>query len=80
LIALENNFLLPIEPELKQFQRPVRIVWGTADTLFKSDSPEYLSRLFPGSRGVRRVEGARLFWPEEFPDILAEEARQMWGV
>jgi haloalkane dehalogenase len=80
LIALEKNFLLPIEPELKRFQRPVRIVWGTADTLFKADSPDYLSRLFPGSRGVRRIEGARLFWPEEFPDILAEEARKLWGV
>ncbi|MBV8803944.1 MAG: alpha/beta hydrolase [Sinobacteraceae bacterium] len=80
LIALENNFLLPIEAELKRFQRPVRIIWGTADTLFKPESPEYLTRLFPGSRGVRRVEGGRLFWPEEFPDILAEEARKLWGV
>jgi haloalkane dehalogenase len=39
-----------------------------------------LNRLFPNSRGVRRIEGARLFWPEEFPDIVAEEARQLWGV
>jgi hypothetical protein len=29
---------------------------------------------------VRRIEGARLFWPEEFPDIIAEEARRLWGV
>jgi haloalkane dehalogenase len=55
-------------------------LWGTADTIFKSDSPGYLNRLFPNSRGVRYIEGARLFWPEEFPDILAEEARKLWGV
>ena len=80
LLALEKNFLLPIEPELRRFASPVRIVWGTADTIFKPDSPDYLQRLFPNSRGVRRVEGARLFWPEEFPDVLAEEARRLWGV
>lgn len=80
LIALENNILLPIEPALKQFRSPVRILWGTADTIFKSDSPSYLNGLFPNSRGVRHIEGARLFWPEEFPDILAEEARKLWGV
>jgi pimeloyl-ACP methyl ester carboxylesterase len=80
LVVLENNFLLPIEPELRRFDAPVRILWGSADTIFNPDSPEYLSRLFPGSRGVRRIEGARLFWPEEYPDILAEEARKLWSV
>jgi haloalkane dehalogenase len=80
LVVLEKNFLLPIEPELQRFQAPVRILWGSADTIFNPDSPEHLSRLFPGSRGVRRIEGARLFWPEEFPDILAEEARKLWSV
>jgi len=30
-------------------------------------------------RGVRRVDGAKLFFPEEFPEIIAEEARQLWG-
>ena len=30
--------------------------------------------------GVRRLTGAKTFWPEEFPEILAEEARQLWEV
>jgi len=80
MIALENNFLLPLEPELKKLASPVRILWGTGDTVFKATSPDYLNRLFPHSRGIRQIEGARLFWPEEFPDILAEEARQLWHV
>jgi haloalkane dehalogenase len=29
---------------------------------------------------VRRVEGANLFFPEEYPDVTAEEARTLWGV
>lgn len=80
LIGLEDNFLLPIEPDLKRLQCPVRILWGTADTLFKPESPDYLDHLFPNSRGVRRIAGARLFWPEELPAILAEEAQKLWGV
>jgi pimeloyl-ACP methyl ester carboxylesterase len=78
-LALEDNALQPVVPQLRRFRSPVRILWGTADTIFKADSPEYLDRLFPGSRGVRRIEGAKLFWPEEFPDIVADEARKLWG-
>jgi haloalkane dehalogenase len=43
-------------------------------------SPDSLDRTFPNSRGVRRVPGAKLFFPEESPDLLAEEARRLWGV
>ena len=35
--------------------------------------------LLPNSRGVRRIEGAKLFFPEEFPDVIAEEARKLWA-
>jgi hypothetical protein len=27
---------------------------------------------------VRRLENARLFWPEERPDIVAAQARILW--
>lgn len=79
-LALEKNVLVGIEPALRRFQPPVRVVWGTGDTIFSADSPDWLSRTFPNSRGVRRVEGAKLFWPEEFPDLIAREARNLWGV
>ena len=80
MIALESNFLLPLEPELKKFSSPVLILWGTGDTVFKAATPDYLNRLFPNSRGIHRIKGARLFWPEEIPDILAHEARELWQV
>ena len=76
-IGLEANALAGIEPVLRRSRVPVRIVWGTADTIFSADSPDYLDRLFPASRGVRRVAGARLFFPEEFPDLLVEEFRRL---
>jgi pimeloyl-ACP methyl ester carboxylesterase len=79
-IALERNPLEGIEPALKRCSVPTRIVWGTGDTIFSPASPDYLDRTLPNSRGVRRVAGAKLFFPEELPDIIAEEARQLWGV
>jgi pimeloyl-ACP methyl ester carboxylesterase len=78
-LALEKNVLLGIEPALREFKSPVRILWGTADTIFSADSAQLLSGMFTNSRGMRRVPGAKLFWPEEFPDLLAAEARSLWG-
>lgn len=77
-VALDRNPLLAIEPSLRQSEVPLRVVWGTADPIFDPSGPEWLVRTFPRSRGVRRVEGANLFFPEEMPDIIAEEARKLW--
>jgi hypothetical protein len=27
---------------------------------------------------VRRLEDSKLFWPEERPDVIADEARKLW--
>jgi haloalkane dehalogenase len=77
-VALERNPLLAVEPALKRCQVPLRVVWGTGDTIFDPSGPEWLDRTFPRSRGVRRIEGANLFFPEEMPDVIAEEARKLW--
>jgi pimeloyl-ACP methyl ester carboxylesterase len=79
-VALERNALEGIEPALKRCAVPTRIVWGTGDTIFSQASSDYLNRTFANSTGVRRVPGAKLFFPEEFPGLIAEEARQLWGV
>jgi pimeloyl-ACP methyl ester carboxylesterase len=79
-VALERNPLLAIEPALRQSQVPLRVVWGTGDTIFDPSGPDWLTKTFPKSRGVRRVEGANLFFPEEMPDIVADEARRLWMV
>ncbi|MEH6418137.1 alpha/beta fold hydrolase [Pseudomonas sp. CGJS7] len=80
LAAFEPNPLIAIEPALKRCATPTRMLWGTADPLFPMIWAEWLDRTLPQSRGVRRVEDGRLFWPEELPDLLAEEARALWGV
>jgi pimeloyl-ACP methyl ester carboxylesterase len=78
-IALERNPLIGIEVALRRSKAPTRIVWGTADTIFSSDSPDYLDRTFGASQGVRRLTGRKLFWPEEHPEIVVEEALLLWG-
>jgi haloalkane dehalogenase len=78
-LALDPNPLAGIEASLKRCTVPARIIWGTGDPIFSKDAPGYLDRLLPNSRGVRFIPGAKLFFPEEFPDVIAEEARKLWA-
>jgi haloalkane dehalogenase len=80
VIALERNPLSGIEQDLKRSTVAARIVWGMADTIFSAASAEYLDRTFGKSRGIRRVESGKLFWPEEYPAIISEEALELWNV
>jgi len=77
--AAEGNPLAGISDKLRTSRTPVRILWGTGDTIFKPAMADYLDKLFPYSRGVRRIDGAKLFFPEEFPDLIAEELRTLWS-
>ncbi|MFZ6638199.1 alpha/beta fold hydrolase [Undibacterium sp. TC4M20W] len=79
-LALEPNPLAGIEATLKRSRIPVRIVWGGSDTLFSMADAEYLDRLFPQSHGIRVIPEGKLFFQEEYPDVIAEEARRLWGV
>jgi haloalkane dehalogenase len=79
LAAFEPNPLITIKSSLERCSAPTKMVWGTADPLFPPIWAEWLDRTLPKSRGVRLVEGGRLFWPEEHPDIIAEEARTLWA-
>ena len=79
-LGLDPNPLAGVEAKLKQSTIPTRILWGTGDTIFKGSDPDYLDKTLGNSKGVRRIEGANLFFPEEFPDVVAEEAKKLWGI
>lgn len=79
-VALERNALAGIGPALARCRAPVRIVWGAADDIFSPRNPAFLDRAFGRSRGVRLLAGSKLFWPEERPDVIAEEALRLWNV
>ena len=79
-VGLTPNPLAGIEPALKRCHVRTRIVWGMADKIFSQSSPDYLDRTFSKSHGVRRLEGAKLFFPEEMPEVIAEEANRLWDL
>ncbi|MDG3440923.1 alpha/beta fold hydrolase [Nitrospirillum amazonense] len=79
-LGLDPNPLAGIEKELRRVTAPTRIVWGTADTIFDPAGGDYLAGILPNCQGVRHLPQAKLFFPEEYPDIIAEEARKLWGV
>ena len=78
-IALERNALAGIGPTLAASRVPVRVVWGVDDTIFSLESARHLEQAFGNSRGIRRLERAKLFWPEERPDVIAAQARILWA-
>ena len=78
-IGQSENALSAVGPLLRQSRIPVRVLWGVDDRIFDQRNADFLSSLFPGSRGVRRIPNAKLFWPEEQPGIIAEEAAALWS-
>jgi len=76
--SMGTNSLVGIREALRRWEGPARMVWGLKDELFGVGWAEWLDRTLPGSRGVRRIPGANLFFPEEMPDLIAEEAAQLW--
>jgi haloalkane dehalogenase len=77
-VALGRNALIGIQAAQRRSRVPTRIAWGVDDTIFDAANADYLHRSFGNSRGVRRLTGAKLFWPEERPDIIAAQARILW--
>jgi haloalkane dehalogenase len=78
-VSMATNSLVAICEVLHRWKSPERMVWGLKDVLFSVKWAEWLHRTLPGSRDVRRVEGANLFFPEEMPDLIAEEAARLWN-
>jgi len=79
-LAMEPNPLAGVEAALRKSTVPVRIVWGASDDIFLPKDAHYLDQLFPGSRGIGFVPKGKLFFPEEYPDMIAAEARHLWGI
>ncbi|UMR31031.1 alpha/beta hydrolase [Massilia sp. MB5] len=79
-VALERNSLQGIGAALKASRVPVRVLWGEADDIFTAASARYFEQAFGNGRGLRRLPGSKLFWPEERPELLAAEARALWGL
>jgi haloalkane dehalogenase len=76
-LGLTPNPLEGISAKLRKCSVPTRIVWGMSDRIFSTRSPEYLASVLPHVMGIRRIREAKLFFPEEYPDVIAEEAQRL---
>jgi pimeloyl-ACP methyl ester carboxylesterase len=70
--------LLDVSTRLHAFTRPVRIVWGEADRVFKPAFGRRLAQEFPQAT-YHGVPGSRTFVALDAPDELASEIRTFVG-
>src|SRR5262245_24804748 len=76
--AMNNRDTVVVEPPLRQLQAPTLVVWGTDDIFFDVKWAYWLKDTIPGCRKVVVLAGAKLFFPEERPDELADAIRTHW--
>ena len=77
--GLRPDDLLAVEPQLARLQVPTLIVWGTDDVFFPLSDAYWLRDTIPGACDVVELDGARLFFPDERPDELAEALLRHWA-
>ena len=78
LAAMDCRDTVAVEPKLRELRAPTQVVWGTADGFFDVKWAYWLKDTIPGCRRVVELEGAKLFFPEERPQELADAIRVHW--
>jgi pimeloyl-ACP methyl ester carboxylesterase len=78
IVSLHARDLLAVEPILARMQLPTLIVWGTADVFFGPKWAYWLRDTIPGATDVVKVDGGRLFFPDERAGELTAALRQHW--
>ena len=76
LAAFDNKHSLQVEPELRQLKAPALIVWGTDDVYFPTKWAYFLAGLLPNAKDPIELEGARIFFPEERPEVFNRLLRE----
>lgn len=70
MAGIKPKELLDVSTRLPSFTRPVRIVWGEADTSFKPKFAKRLADTFPNAT-LTFVPGGKTFIAMEFPEQVA---------
>jgi pimeloyl-ACP methyl ester carboxylesterase len=79
LAAFDSSHTTRIEAELRKLKAPTLVVWGTDDIYFDVKWADWLAATIPGARQVVRLEGARIFFPEERWQEFNQALRRHWG-
>jgi pimeloyl-ACP methyl ester carboxylesterase len=78
VLSLAPRYTVDIADALRRLEAPALITWGTDDAFFELKWAYWLAGALPGARPVVEVEGARLFWPEERPELLSDLLLDLW--
>jgi pimeloyl-ACP methyl ester carboxylesterase len=76
--ATTNRDLIEVEAGLRALRAPTLVLWGTADDFFPVQRAYWLRDTLPNVVEVVEIEGARVFWPEERPQLLTSKLRELW--
>jgi pimeloyl-ACP methyl ester carboxylesterase len=68
VVAFDNKHTRVIEPQLRELRAPTLIVWGMDDVYFPVKWAHWLAKTIPGAKPLVKLEGARIFFPEERAD------------
>jgi pimeloyl-ACP methyl ester carboxylesterase len=75
----DHSQLVVVEGDLRKLQTPCLIVWGTDDVFFPTEWAYWLKDALPNARDVIELPGAKLFFPEERPDVLNKHIYDFWS-
>ena len=73
--ALDVADTLAVQDRIPTLDVPARVVWGVADRFQKLEYGERFARDLGTT--VHRIEGGKHFTPEDHPDVLAEQIRDL---
>jgi pimeloyl-ACP methyl ester carboxylesterase len=78
MAAFDPAELAGVNDQLSRLEVPVQLVWGTGPDSFGVEWAYKLRDLISGAR-VIEVDGAKIFYPEERPDVLIAALHELWG-
>jgi pimeloyl-ACP methyl ester carboxylesterase len=78
ITSFDNRQTVAVEPLLRKLEAPTLVVWGTSDVFFPVKWAYWLADTIAGAGEVIELEGAKLFFPWERPDELANALRKFW--
>jgi pimeloyl-ACP methyl ester carboxylesterase len=78
ITSIDARHTVEIEGLLKELHVPTLIIWGTGDNIFPLKWAYWLKTTIPGAREVIELPGAKLWFPEEYPEFVSEKLRAHW--
>ena len=75
----DREQLISAASRLKQLRVPIQVIWGDADLFFDVEpSLNWLRQNLPTLRKVTMVPQAKLFFPEEHPELVNKLLEEFW--